>query len=380
MPGSLRLGKLFGIDVYAHLSWFLVFVLLTWSLAVGWLPRSFEGWSTATYWITAGVSTFLLFVCVMFHELAHALVARAYHLSVKGITLFIFGGVAEIGEEMKRPGVEFQVAIAGPLASFALAGVAFMLALPFRDSTAPTEAVLDYLAITNLFLGLFNLVPGFPLDGGRVLRSIVWKVTGNLQKATRIASFVGQGCGYLFIVIGIATFFFGDFFDGLWIVFIGWFLLSAAQSANMQMKIQSALEGVIVRQAMNTKPVSVPANISLQKVVDEYVLPQGLHAAPVVQGEYLSGLISLNDITPVERERWSFTPVGHVMQLLEKVYTTTPEQPLHEVLQEMVMRNISLVPVVEQGRLVGVLNRESIVNYLHVRQSVQEPQHELVGA
>ncbi len=379
MTGSLRLGKLFGIDVYAHLSWFLVLLLLTWSLATGWFPRSFTGWSPATYWVAAGVSAFLLFVCVLFHELAHALVARAYTLSVKGITLFIFGGVAEINQEMKRPGVEFQIAIAGPVASLLLAGLAFMLAVPFRESTAPIEAVLDYLAISNLFLGLFNLVPGFPLDGGRVLRSLIWKGTGNFQKATRIASFIGQGCGYAFIVLGIVTFFAGDFFDGLWIVFIGWFLLSAAQSTNAQVVLQSALEGVTVGQAMNSQPVAVPANISLRKLADEYLLPHGLRAAPVVQGEYLSGLITLDESARVERERWSSTPVGHVMLLLEQVYTATPEQSLHEVLQEMVTRNINQVPVVQERRLVGLVSRESIVRYLHVRQSVQIQQRQSVA-
>ncbi len=374
MPGSLRLGRLLGFDVYAHASWFLISVLLTWSLAVDWFPKSFADWSPQTYWVTALISTFLLFLCVLFHELAHALVARAYNLGVKGITLFIFGGVAEIDQETKRPGVEFQVAISGPIASLLLAGLAFVLSLPFRASTAPMEAVLDYLAISNLLIGLFNLVPGFPLDGGRIARSIIWKATGNFQKATNIASFAGQACGYLFILLGIATFFFGDFFDGLWIVFIGWFLLSAAQATRAQAVIQSALEGVTVRQVMNPQPVSVPANISLQKVIDEYLLPQGLLAAPVVQGEYLSGLITLNDIAIVERERWSYTPVGHVMVLLENVYTAAPDQLLNEVLQEIVTRNVQQVPVVENLRLIGVLNRESIVRYLHVRQSLQTQQ------
>jgi Zn-dependent protease len=379
MPGSLRLGKLFGIKVSAHLSWFLVLVLLTWSLATGWFPRSFAGWSPATYWGAAGVSAFLLFVCVLFHELAHALVARAYQLNVKGITLFIFGGIAEIDQEMKRPGVEFQIALAGPLASLLLAGLAFVLAFPFRESTAPIEAVLDYLAISNLFLGLFNLVPGFPLDGGRVLRALIWKGTGNFQKATRIASIIGQGCGYAFIVLGIVTFFIGDFFDGLWIAFIGWFLLSAAQTTNAQVVIQSALQGVSVSQVMNTRPITVPANISLHQLVNEYFVPQALSAAPVTQGEYFSGLITLSDIAQVERERWAATPVGHVMRLIEQVYVVTPEHALHEVLQEMVTRNVNQVPVVQDGRLVGLLSRESIVRYLHMHQSVQGHQRQPVA-
>ncbi|MBA2679001.1 MAG: site-2 protease family protein [Ktedonobacteraceae bacterium] len=372
MPGSFRLGKLAGIDVYAHLSWFIIFVLLTWSLASDWFPQYFAGWSTTTYWLAALFSTLLLFICVLFHEMAHALVARARGLTVKGITLFIFGGVAEIDQDMKRPGVEFQVAIAGPIASFLLAGAALLLALPFRTSPAPAEAVLDYLAVSNLLLGAFNLIPGFPLDGGRVLRSIIWKMTGSFQKATRIASYAGQGCGYIFIIIGIVRFFTGDFFDGLWVVFIGWFLLSAAQTVNVEAIMQSTLKGVLVAKVMDPQPATVPANISLQKLVDEHFLPQRLRAAPVVQGEYLSGLVTLSDLARVERERWSITPVGHVMRLLEQIYVASPDQELHEVIHEMGTRNINQVPIVQDGRLVGILSRESIVRYLQIHQELRE--------
>ncbi len=183
MPGSLRLGKIAGIDIYAHLSWFVILVLLTWSLASGWFAQLFPGWATTTYWIVAFISALLLFGCVLVHELAHALVAQASGLTVRNITLFIFGGVARVEEDTKRPGVEFRVAIAGPIASFLLAGVAFLLVLPLRGSGASAEAALDYLAVANFLLGAFNLLPGFPLDGGRVLRSIIWKVTGDFKKS-----------------------------------------------------------------------------------------------------------------------------------------------------------------------------------------------------
>lgn len=211
-------------------------------------------------------------------------------LTVKSITLFIFGGVATIKEEMKRPGIEFQIAVVGPFTSLFLAAIAFLLAWPFRGSNSPTEAVLDYLAVSNFLLGVFNLIPGLPLDGGRVLRSIAWKITGNIQKSTRIASYAGQAMAFVFILLGIAAFFTGNFFNGLWSIFIGWFLLNAAQPANTQILLQNTLQGVSVDKVMNPRPVAVPANISLQKLVDEYFVPQGLQAAPVVQGEYLAGL------------------------------------------------------------------------------------------
>ena len=372
MPGSLRLGKIAGIDIYAHLSWFIILVLLTWSLASGWFAQLFPGWATTTYWIVAFISALLLFGCVLVHELAHALVAQASGLTVRNITLFIFGGVAHVEEDMKRPGVEFRVAIAGPIASFLLAGVAFLLVLPLRGSGASAEAALDYLAVANFLLGAFNLLPGFPLDGGRVLRSIIWKVTGNFKKSTHIASSVGQAFAYVFILLGIIGFFTGNFFNGLWVVFIGWFLLSAAQTASTQVELQSALQGVSVGQVMDPRPFAVPANISVQKLVDRYFLPLGLHSAPVTQGEYLAGLITLSDIARVARERWSYTPVGHVMRLLEQVYVATPEQPLQEVFQMMDAQSINQVPVVEDGRLVGLLSREAIIRYLQVRQSLQE--------
>jgi Zn-dependent protease/CBS domain-containing protein len=372
MPGSLRLGKIAGIDIYAHLSWFIILVLLTWSLASGWFAQLFPGWATTTYWIVAFISALLLFGCVLVHELAHALVAQASGLTVRNITLFIFGGVAHVEEDMKRPGVEFRVAIAGPIASFLLAGVAFLLVLPLRGSGASAEAALDYLAVANFLLGAFNLLPGFPLDGGRVLRSIIWKVTGNFKKSTRIASSVGQACAYVFILLGIIGFFTGNFFNGLWVVFIGWFLLSAAQTASTQVELQSALQGVSVGQVMDPRPFAVPANISVQKLVDQYFLPLGLHSAPVTQGEYLAGLITLSDIARVARERWSYTPVGHVMRGLQQVYVATSEQPLQEVFQMMDAQSINQVPVVEHGRLVGLLSREAIIRYLQVRQSLQE--------
>lgn len=245
-----------------------------------------------------------------------------------------------------------------------MAVFAFLLAWPLRGSSASAEAVLDYLAVSNLVLGAFNLLPGFPLDGGRILHSIIWRVTGNFEKSTRIASTVGQPFAYLFILLGIVEFFIGNFFNGLWIAFIGWFLLSAAQSTRSQVERQSTLQSVTVSQVMNPHPEAVPANISLQKLVDEYFLPRDLRSAPVTQGEYLAGLITLTDIVRVGRERWSSTPVGHVMRGLQQVHVATPEQPLQAVLQMMDTQDINQVPVVTDGRLVGLLSRESIIRYL----------------
>src|SRR6266851_4380498 len=243
MPGSFRLGTFAGIDIYINYSWLIILVFLIWSLATNWFAVLYPGWLPALYWITSTIAALLLFVSVLLHELAHSVVARARGLSVKNITLFIFGGVSNIEQEPKSPGVEFQVAVVGPLVSILLGGLAFLLLLPLRGSKSPLEGILFYLAVTNVLLGVFNLIPGFPLDGGRVLRSIVWKITGSLTKATRIASISGQVIAYLFILWGIWQLFSGDVLNGIWIGFIGWFLLSAAQSANTQVMLQSALRG-----------------------------------------------------------------------------------------------------------------------------------------
>jgi len=370
MPGSFRIGKIAGIDIYIHVSWIIILVLLTVSLATGWFPPSYPGWSTATYWIVGFIAAILLFVSVLLHELAHSLVARSRGLPVKNITLFIFGGVSNIEQEPKSPGVEFQIAAVGPLVSILIGVVCFLLLLPLRGTRSPLEGILFYLAFTNVLLGVFNLIPGFPLDGGRVLRSIIWKITGSLRQATRIASITGQIVAYLFIFWGIWLFFTVSVLNGIWLGFIGWFLLSAAQSANSQVMLESVLRGVTVGEVMNPKPTVVPANISLQRLVDEYFLPQGLRFALVMQADQLAGLITLSDIRHVPREEWGQVPVGHAMIPLERLHVVQPQQSLNDVLPLMAGRDVNQLPVVQNGAVVGILSRDAIVHYLEVRRSL----------
>ncbi len=370
MPGSFRLGTFAGIDIYINYSWLIILVFLIWSLATNWFAVLYPGWSPALYWITSTIAALLLFVSVLLHELAHSVVARARGLSVKNITLFIFGGVSNIEQEPKSPGVEFQVAIVGPLVSILLGGLAFLLLLPLRGSNTPVAATLGYLAYTNVLLGIFNLVPGFPLDGGRVLRSIVWRISGSLRTATRAATLTGQVIAYLFILVGIWLFFGGNVFNGIWIGFIGWFLLSSAQSANSQVMLQSMFQGVKVAEVMIPDPVTVPANISLQKLVDDYFLPRGLRSALVVQGEQLAGLITLGDIRHTPREQWTQTPVGSIMIPLERLHAVSPQQNLNDVLPLMVGGDVNQLPVTQDGQVVGVVTREAIMRYLEVRRGL----------
>jgi Zn-dependent protease/predicted transcriptional regulator len=370
MPGTFRIGKIAGIDIDIHVSWIIIVVLLTASLATGWFPQLYPGWSTATYWLIAFVSSLLLFVSVLLHELAHSLVARQRGVPVKSITLFIFGGVSNIEREPASPGIEFQLAIVGPLTSLVIGVVCYLIQLPLRSSNSPLEGILFYLAVTNVLLGLFNLVPGFPLDGGRVLHSIVWRLTGNLRQATRIASMIGQIIAYLFILLGIWIFFAGDILDGIWFGFIGWFLLSAAQSANAQGMLTSVLRGVTVGEVMNPKPATVPGDISLQQLVDAYFLPGGLRYALVTQGEKLVGLITLGDIRHIPRDQWEQVPVSTAMIPLARLHVAIPQQSLSDVLPLMAGRDVNQLPVVDHGAPVGVLSRDAIVQYLEVRRSL----------
>jgi len=370
MPGSFRIGKVAGIDIDINVSWIIILVLLTVSLAIGWFPQLYPGWSAANYWVTGFIAFLLLFVSVLLHELAHSLVARRRGLPVKSITLFVFGGVSDIEREPTSPGVEFQMAIVGPLTSLLIGVVCFLLQLPLRGSNSPLEGILYYLAVTNLLLGV-NLLPGLPLDGGRVLRSIVWKITGSMRQATRVATIAGQIIAYLFILLGVWLFFFtGDLLDGLWLGFIGWFLLSAAQSANSQAMLTSMLKGVTVGEVMNPKPATVPADITLQQLVDAYFLPGALRYALVMQGDKLVGLITLSEVRHMPRERWAHLPVIQAMIPLSRLHVVAPQQSLNDVLPLMNDHDVNQLPVVQDGTLVGILSRDAIIRYLEVRRGL----------
>ena len=373
MPGSFRIGRIAGIDIEANVSWLVIVVLLTFSLAVSWFPATVPRQSTLTYWVLGFIAALLLFVSVLLHELAHSLVARARGLPVKSITLFIFGGVSNLQQEPQTPGVEFQMAIVGPLTSLAVGAVSLVVGTLIGRNAPLVAAVLGYLGVTNLLLGAFNLIPGFPLDGGRVLRSIIWGVTGSLRRATRAAALVGQIIAYLLIFAGVFLFFGGNFINGLWFGFIGWFLLQAAQAANSQVMLESVFKGVTVGQLMSPAPMNAPANISLQQLVDGYLLPHGVRAIPVVRGDdqQLAGLITLADIRHVPREQWPQTPVGHAMIPLERLHAVHPQRNLNDALPLMTGRDVNQLPVVDDaGRLVGILSRDAILRYVEIRRGL----------
>jgi Zn-dependent protease len=370
MPGSFRIFRIAGIDINIHISWLIILVFLTFSLATGWFPIMYPGSSAVTYYLLGLIASILLFVSVLLHELAHSFVARSRGLHVRNIVLFIFGGVSNIEQEPQTPGVEFSMAFVGPLVSLLIGAVCYGLLLLVRGTHSLIVPILTYLALMNVILGIFNLLPGFPLDGGRVLRSIIWKATGNFQTATNITTFVGQVFAYLIILWGIFLFFAGNAFNGLIIIFTGWFLLTSAQSARSQSALDTAFSGVTVNQIMNTNVMTVPANISLQKLVDEYFLPRGLRSAFVMQGDQLAGLITLSDVRHVPRDQWPQTPVGFAMIPLERLHTITPQQNVKDVLPLMTGQDVNQLAVVQDGQLVGVLTREGILRSLEIRRNL----------
>ena len=370
MHGSLRIGTIAGINISIHVSWIVVVVLLTWSLATGWFPVFSPHWPTVTYWIVSVLAALLFFVSVLLHELAHSLVARMRGLPVKNITLFIFGGVSNIEREPKSPGVEFQMTFVGPLTSLLIGGVAYLLWRFVGDGTSPLTAILGYLAFANILVGFFNLIPCFPLDGGRVLRSIIWMVSGSLQTATRITMAVGQVIAYLFILGGIWLFFGGAILSGIWIGFIGWFLLNSAQATNTQTMLETALKGVTVDEVMNVEPVTVPADLSLQRLIHDLLLPRGHRSAFVTQGDQLVGLITLRDIRHCPQEQWEQTPVGDVMTPVEQLHAISPEESLSNVLSLMVTQDVNQLPVMQNNHLIGVLRRDDIMRFIEVRRTL----------
>ncbi len=370
MHGSLRLCKIAGITISIHVSWIIIALLLTWSLATSWFPVFSPHWSTLTYWLVSSLAALLFFVSVLLHELAHSLVARMRGLPVKNITLFIFGGVSNIAHEPESPGVEFQMTFVGPLASLLIGGLSYLLWIFVRDGTSLLAATLAYLAFANLLLGVFNLIPCFPLDGGRILRSIIWMISGSLQKATRITVAIGQVIAYLMILWGVWMFFSGAVLSGIWIGFIGWFLLSSAQSTNSQVMLETSLKGVTVDAVMNVEPVTVPADISLQRLVYDLLLPRGYRSALVTEGDQLVGLITLSDIRHCPHAQWEQTPVSHVMTPLEKLHAISPQQSLSQVLSLMVNQDVNQLPVVQDTHLIGVLRRDDVMRFLEVRRSL----------
>jgi Zn-dependent protease/predicted transcriptional regulator len=377
---SFTIARIGGIAIEIHPSWLLIFALITWSLAVGVFPMQFEDWATATYWIIGAIAALLLFVTVLIHEMAHAVVAIRRGLPVPRITLFIFGGVSHLSRQPRTAGEEFAIAAAGPAASLVIAIVAAALSLVVVNLNEQATAIVVYIALVNFLLAIFNTLPGFPLDGGRVLRSIAWRKTGNFMKATRIASGVGTGFGFGLIIIGFGFILFGYLINGIWFAFIGWFLSTAARGEAESLRLESVLGPLQARDVMSQNYVVVPPGLSLQLIVDEFMVAEGHRAVIVARDETVYGIVSISDIRKVPRDRWADTPAQAVMTPREEVATVNADTPAMEALELIAQRGLNQVPVLEEGRMVGLITRRELIERIQVAEQLEDRREAPTGS
>ena len=359
------IGRVRGIAIRVHWSWLFIFALVSWNLQSSILPELVPGWSPGERWLGGVAAAVVFFVSVLLHELSHAFVALHYGMKVPSITLFIFGGVSNIDGEMKTPGQEFRIAIAGPgmsiLLGFVLGGV--WLVLP-----GDAAQIVMYLAAVNIVLGVFNLLPGFPLDGGRVLRSIVWASSGDLTKSTRIAARTGTAMAWGLIALGVYLSLSTRTLTGLWYVLIGLFLKTASDSAYGQLLLERALEGVRVRDVMRKAPEPVDPTANLRRIVEDRVVGRGERAIFVGGEGRVLGLFTVADLALVPNERLASMTARDVMVPAERIITVLPSTPLMDATRAMRESDVHQLPVVEDGRMVGVLTRGDVLQQLEVRQ------------
>ncbi len=374
MEATIRLGSIYGIKIGLHYSWLIIAVLIVLSLS-SYFSQAHPDWSSGTIWLMAVFSALFFFAAIIIHELSHAAVALSKNLPVHSITLFALGGVAQIEKESPDAKTEFWIGIVGPITSavigFTCLGIAYLLGwTPMSEAATPIMAMLVWLGYINIALAVFNMIPGFPMDGGRVLRGIIWAVTGDGPKSTRIASVSGQIMAFGFIILGLFMFFSGAGFGGLWIAFIGWFLLNAAKATYAQVEITEGLKGVSVGDLMSRDCVMLDRHQNLQTIVDDHLLRSGQRCFMVEEDGSPVGMITAHEIKSVERKLWPFKTAADVMRPLESLHMVKPETPATEALEIIGRKGVNQLPVVSDGKLEGIISRERIINYLFTRKEL----------
>jgi len=376
-PGSsLRIGRIFGIPIYIHASWIFLFVLITISLGVQ-FTQQHPQWTPTQHWSVGILTSILFFASILFHELSHSVVARAYKIRVDSITLFVFGGVARIANDPPKAIQEFNIAIAGPISSLILGGAFYALTLIFPYDTM-TGALALWLAGINATLAIFNLLPGFPLDGGRIFRAIVWGITKDFTRSTKVAGTSGKIVAYAMIVFGAwYALSKGQWQQGLWYAFIGWFLLSAAQESVAQIAVKETLTGLQAADVMSQEVPIIPREISLEDYGHE-VLRTGRRCHLVVTDERLVGMMNVNTLNSVPRDEWAHMSVQAVMIPREKILWAAPEEPLLGLLERLLAADVNQMPVVSGGEngesnnahIIGMITRDSILRVMRTRAEV----------
>lgn len=360
---GLPIGRIFGISIDLDFSWFLIVGLITWTLAVGYFPPEFPDWTRGEYWLIGFVAAVLLFVSVLIHELGHSVVAQHVGIPVPRITLFLFGGVSQIATEAPTPGTDFWISVVGPITSLLLAAF-FWEIEPLFSPGQPLFALATYLALINLALALFNLVPGYPLDGGRILRAIVWKTTGNHHRATIAAGVTGRFFGFLLIFLGVWQALTGNIGGGVWIALIGWFLESAAASQIQQEGVKSLLDGHLVGDAMQRHLIEVPEELTVQDLVRQQMLGAGSGPAVVTHRGVQEGVVTLAQIREMPKDAWATTRASQIMIPIQKLMTVRPDVVLWSALEKMGQDGSKQLVVLDGSRIVGVLSQGDILHYL----------------
>ena len=366
MSGSISLGKIFGIPIKVHYSWTFIFIIISLSLATAYLPVNFPGWSTGTYWAIGLLGSLLLFASVLVHELSHSIVAIQRGHKVRSITLFLLGGVSQIEEEAARPKEEFLIAIVGPITSFLLSAIFWGLYFVVSPINSQIEALTLYLGTVNLFLGAFNLIPAFPLDGGRVLRSIIWSISGSETRGNKVATNMGVAIGIAFIVLGILLSIYTRSITGLWLSIIGWFLQSAASASKQQYAVRSTLSGKLVLDAMRHDFPTVLPGITAQQLVDEHMLKEYETAYVVMLGDSFQGLVTISDFDKIPARERSHTWVTAIMTRKSEVEAVTPTDSLEEALKKMAAGGVEQLIVMEGDLVVGLLTRAGVSRVLEI--------------
>jgi Zn-dependent protease/CBS domain-containing protein len=371
MEAQIKLGRIFGVQLGLHYSWLLIALLITLSLA-GHFSATNAHWGSVSIWILAIATSLLFFASIVVHELSHAAVAKARGLPVRSITLFALGGVAQIEKESADPKTEFWMGIVGPITSAVIGVVCLALAWALGWSAGATPgtpllAMAVWLGYINITLAAFNMIPGFPLDGGRVLRAIIWWNTKDPSRATRIAARVGQLIAFGFIMSGFFRFFTGAGLGGLWLAFIGWFLLVAARESQTRVRVAEDLRGIRVGDIMTRECPTVDRHFNLQSFADDYLLRTGRSCFFVVENGHIAGLVTPHEVKEVARNRWPYTTVGDIMRPLDKLHAVDPDTPVADALESMGRDDINQLPVVSDHRLEGVISRSHVLRLLQAR-------------
>jgi len=368
MRSSVNIGKVFGIPIYIHYTWFIIFTLITVALSVNYFPNYGGNWGTLVYWILGICTSILFFASLLVHELSHSYVSIKKGIPVRSITLFIFGGVAHISKEAEKPSSDLLMAIAGPLSSVLLGGIFWGVALLTSGVYEPVATMVGYLAWINLFLACFNMIPGYPLDGGRVFRSIFWMITGNYKKATRVASIVGRIVGYAFIGGGAFIIIsYGVWITGISLAFIGWFLNVAALGSYRQAELRESLGGITASDIMNRDYLSISPALTL-KQVHVYIMHTGRFFFLVTDKDALLGSMSLDNFKSVSQELWDTTKVGQVMTLADEMHLIHVEDDAANILEKMDNAGASRMVVVDgDNGILGLITRDNLIRFVQVR-------------